>query len=520
MKLIPAFGILAALAGVADARLANTPSRQLVRRRFGQEQAVQLQQKLNNIQGCNVSGDKALGFGGQEIQTLLGAAPACDKIKMADALVAKFRAEGNCSPAGLNELIGIAMDLVVAEHNFNPFNGDEDIICTDPSLPATPELRGLLQKVDPRTAAPNNKDAARAASAARVNQLAEQLLADAKKKGSGPGFGGSMADLVVQNGHQAVKGAKGGAPRPAAPAAPAAAPAAPAAPAPAAPAPAAMTVTVTRTVTVCPTNTAAPAPALNPAQPKGSGGNSGAPPAGANLGACNANAAQLKVGLGVDPDGERAQEIRFVPGGFRQDPIFGRQSSALNPAIVANFICDRLNDECQAKNLVAGCRAAQQAVAGAGLKGGKGKSAAEAAALGKLADDFNRAIGINTNFQSQLGGGAAPAGGQQQQPQMQQPQQQQQQPSSASGANFGAQGCAKPVMVVAPDSGGDRFSLQRPYDHGPALNSRVITDFLKTQIPGCNQAAKDVIDRATAAMQGVADKREAGNRFNAVVNAA
>ncbi|KAJ3081380.1 hypothetical protein HK102_002391 [Quaeritorhiza haematococci] len=147
--------------------------------------------------------------------------------------------------------------------------------------------------------------------------------------------------------------------------------------------------------------------------------------AGANLGSCNAAAAQLRVGLGVDAEGERAQEIRFVPGGFQQDPIFGGQSSALNPAIVANFICDRLGDQCQAAaNTVSACRTAQQQVVGAGLKGGRNKSQAEAAALGKLADDFNQAIGIQTNFENELGAGAGAGNGQQQQGNEQQQQQQ------------------------------------------------------------------------------------------------
>ncbi|KAJ3118543.1 hypothetical protein HK098_005911 [Nowakowskiella sp. JEL0407] len=125
-----------------------------------------------------------------------------------------------------------------------------------------------------------------------------------------------------------------------------------------------------------------------------------------NLGSCSAGAAQLKVALGADSsDAQRAKEVRFVPGGFKVDPIFGGQGSALNGGIVANFICDRLASDCKASAAtVAACRAAQVNVNG--KKGGAGLSADQQKALGQVADTFNKAIGITTNFANSFGGTA------------------------------------------------------------------------------------------------------------------
>ncbi|KAJ3126618.1 hypothetical protein HK098_007373, partial [Nowakowskiella sp. JEL0407] len=113
-----------------------------------------------------------------------------------------------------------------------------------------------------------------------------------------------------------------------------------------------------------------------------------------DLGSCSADAAKLVVKLGADSsDAQRAKEVRFIPGGFKVDPIFGGQGSALNGGIVANFICDRLASDCKASAAtVASCRAAQVKVNG--QKGGANLSADQVAALEKVAADFNAAIGI------------------------------------------------------------------------------------------------------------------------------
>jgi hypothetical protein len=46
-------------------------------------------------------------------------------------------------------VIAGAAALVAAEKNFNPFAQSIPTICSDASLPATPELRGIIPLVDP-----------------------------------------------------------------------------------------------------------------------------------------------------------------------------------------------------------------------------------------------------------------------------------------------------------------------------------------------------------------------------------
>lgn len=47
------------------------------------------------------------------------------------------------------EVIAGAAALVAAEKNFNPFAQQIPTICSDPSLPATAALRGIVPLVDP-----------------------------------------------------------------------------------------------------------------------------------------------------------------------------------------------------------------------------------------------------------------------------------------------------------------------------------------------------------------------------------
>ncbi|KAI8843142.1 hypothetical protein BC829DRAFT_297170 [Chytridium lagenaria] len=183
----------------------NLPSS--VNARFGQEREANLGPKVE-ASGCRKSpGDKALGFGGQEIAKLLAGAGACDKVKMADDLLAAARTEcENDAPAFAN-VVAAAMDLLGAEKNFNPFNGNLDAICTDATLPVNEVLRGIIPKVDPRQADPNNGDQALSGRAQALNTRATAILAAAKAAGKGPGApaGVSIADLVFANGFDGVK---------------------------------------------------------------------------------------------------------------------------------------------------------------------------------------------------------------------------------------------------------------------------------------------------------------------------
>ncbi|KAJ3212534.1 hypothetical protein HDU67_003761 [Dinochytrium kinnereticum] len=166
--------------------------------RFGQEGKVGFGALITAaFPGCTPDPDSTLGFGGQEIATLLGGAEPCLKLQMADQLVEK--AKRLCPAANVPDMIDAAMELVAAEKNFDPFQGKLDSVCLDASLPRTPELRGILQKVDPRDAAGNANDPADVKqAAAAINTLAAQVLAKAKADGRGPGFnGGSMANLLA-----------------------------------------------------------------------------------------------------------------------------------------------------------------------------------------------------------------------------------------------------------------------------------------------------------------------------------
>ncbi|KAJ3096988.1 hypothetical protein HDU97_005349 [Phlyctochytrium planicorne] len=123
------------------------------------------------------------------------------------------------------------------------------------------------------------------------------------------------------------------------------------------------------------------------------------PQAGSKLGSCSADNAKLVIGLGVDSEGERAQEVRAVPGGFKKDAVFGGQSSALAFGIVANFICDRLATECKAPaDVVSSCRTAQKKLVADGARGGKNLSDTQLATARAAVDTFNSAIGIGTDL--------------------------------------------------------------------------------------------------------------------------
>ncbi|EAQ87597.1 hypothetical protein CHGG_04216 [Chaetomium globosum CBS 148.51] len=106
--------------------------------RFGQEGSVQnIIQSLSNFGPPGAAGTLA----GQTPGVLLAGASACAQLELADEIVATL---GN-DP----EVIAGAAALVAAEKNFNPFAQDVPAICSNPNLPATPELRGIVPAVDP-----------------------------------------------------------------------------------------------------------------------------------------------------------------------------------------------------------------------------------------------------------------------------------------------------------------------------------------------------------------------------------
>ena len=118
----------------------------------------------------------AATIAGAAISDLLAGSNACDKLVTADQIVSDL--------GGGADAIAAAIGMVAAEKNRNPFVVDVPSICNDPTLPATPELRGITPLVDPDT---NNADIANALSAQTV---ANPLDATGK----------SVADLLTENG--------------------------------------------------------------------------------------------------------------------------------------------------------------------------------------------------------------------------------------------------------------------------------------------------------------------------------
>ncbi|KAJ9152232.1 hypothetical protein NKR19_g4606 [Coniochaeta hoffmannii] len=132
--------ILAAIAAFAEAR-------------FGQEGTVQAA-----IQGLSAFGNpgEAPTLAGQTPGVLLAGANACAKLQLADDIVTALGTDP--------EVLAGAAQLVAAEKNFNPSAQSIPTICSDASLPATPELRGIVPLVDPAVVGAEVENANSAAS--------------------------------------------------------------------------------------------------------------------------------------------------------------------------------------------------------------------------------------------------------------------------------------------------------------------------------------------------------------------
>ncbi|KAH7068260.1 hypothetical protein BKA63DRAFT_110618 [Paraphoma chrysanthemicola] len=109
-----------------------------VEARFGQEQVPIA--AISAVQGG--APGAAATIAGATISDLLGAANSCAKLSRADQIVSEL--------GGGADAIAAAIGLVASEKNTNPFaNGNIQNVCGDPSLPATPELRGITPLIDP-----------------------------------------------------------------------------------------------------------------------------------------------------------------------------------------------------------------------------------------------------------------------------------------------------------------------------------------------------------------------------------
>ncbi|RAL60314.1 hypothetical protein DID88_000090 [Monilinia fructigena] len=122
----------------------------LVNARFGQEQGNGAITAITALSNFGSPGAAAT-LGGNSIQFLLAAANPCGKLTQADAIVAQL---GNDSA-----VISAARGLVAAEQNFNPFVVSVPNICSDPTLPTTAALRGVVPLVDPAVGGSDEENA-------------------------------------------------------------------------------------------------------------------------------------------------------------------------------------------------------------------------------------------------------------------------------------------------------------------------------------------------------------------------
>ncbi|KUL87404.1 hypothetical protein ZTR_04699 [Talaromyces verruculosus] len=108
--------------------------------RFGQEQGNGAIAAIGALTDLGQPGQAAT-LAGTSIQFLLAAANPCGKLTQADKIVAEL---GTSDAA-----IAAARGLVAAEQNFNPFVVSVPSICSDPTLPTTAALRGVVPLIDP-----------------------------------------------------------------------------------------------------------------------------------------------------------------------------------------------------------------------------------------------------------------------------------------------------------------------------------------------------------------------------------
>lgn len=119
--------LIALLAAVAEAR-------------FGQEQGNGAITAIGALTDLGTSGQAATLAGGS-IQFLLAAANPCGKLTQADNIITELGTS--------DRAVAAARGLVAAEQNFNPFVVSIPSVCSDPTLPKSAELRGVVPLIDP-----------------------------------------------------------------------------------------------------------------------------------------------------------------------------------------------------------------------------------------------------------------------------------------------------------------------------------------------------------------------------------
>ncbi|KAL7928426.1 hypothetical protein V8C35DRAFT_318256 [Trichoderma chlorosporum] len=143
--------------------------------RFGQEQGNGAIAAIGALSNLGQPGQAAT-LSGEAIQFLLAAANPCGKLSHADLILTEL---GTSDAA-----VAAARGLVAAEQNFNPFVVSVPSICSDPTLPKSAQLRGVVPLIDP----------------AVVGSDLENKNAAASKTKPFPADGLSVAQVMIQNG--------------------------------------------------------------------------------------------------------------------------------------------------------------------------------------------------------------------------------------------------------------------------------------------------------------------------------
>jgi hypothetical protein len=325
--------------------------------RFGQEGLIQ-----NLIQGLNAFGQpgQAGTLAGQSPGVLLAGANSCAKVswslsftsndslltspqlQLADTIVAQLGDD----PA----VISVAIALVAAEKNTNPFANIIPTICDDANLPATAALRGVVPLVDPDVAGSDVENANSAASVTNPFQADGLSVADIVLANGFSNFTRQSADGATADAGAAPGAGNGGG-------------------AVAAPAPVDCATPTTLTQVVRP-----------PAATGNAGNNNDADAGAVDNGAVDFGLCSPEMSFVLGRPGRKADEGTFLP----VDALVAQgQQDALNPNIITNRICDQLTNVCEANQAAKdACRAAQDLVQSLGTKDAT------------TAEAFNQALGF------------------------------------------------------------------------------------------------------------------------------
>ncbi|KAF4636201.1 hypothetical protein G7Y89_g1896 [Cudoniella acicularis] len=303
--------------------------------RFGQEQVP-----IAAIQDApGGSSGQAATLAGSSISTLLAAANPCDKLKQADLIVATLGSGA----------IPAAIGLVAAEQNFNPFVVSIPTICSDPTLPTTEALRGIVPLVDPSVGGSALENSNSATSKTTPFNAAGLSVAQVM---AAQGFSNFTTKDAA--GNVGAAGAASGS----ASVAVSAAPVSSAAPIVNCGGPSTLlTVTKSKPAATATAAAAVVASSVSSAASAGStsavgAGASSSSTAGVNPGFQASSISGLDFGLCTptmkfEPglDGRSDTEFTFQA----IDPLVNKgQEEALNPNIITNRICDQLTNVCNA----------------------------------------------------------------------------------------------------------------------------------------------------------------------------